>query len=166
MTTENYKEKKAGVFEGCKTCTKHCCLLQREHTNMCLYISGKESDQIESITGKTDYITTLSDGRMFIKWNKEGYCPFVSRQGCTLGELKPLPCKFYPYGIMQKDLVYYLIRWTNICESFTDSNEQEEYDTLYELIYPGIEKRAFDFSKKDIADFIIVQKVPEVYLKK
>ena len=164
MTINN--KKTAGIFAGCKSCKKHCCLLQREKTNMCLYISGKENDQIESLTGKTNNITTLSDGRMHIKWNEEGYCSFVSKQGCTLGELRPLPCKFYPYGIMEKNAVYFLIRWTNICESFSDSNDQEEYNTLYDLIYPGLEKRAFVYSENDEGNFVIVQKVPEIYLRK
>ena len=164
MTAKN--EKTAGIFGSCASCKKHCCLLQREETNMCLYISGKESEQIESLVGKSNNIATLPDGRILIKWNKEGYCPFVSKLGCTLGELRPLPCKFYPYGIMQKDSIYYLIRWTNVCESFADSNEQDEYNMLYELIYPGLEKRAFVYCEKDEGNFIIVQKVPERYLKK
>ena len=166
MALENNNEKTAGIFQGCISCRKHCCLLRREKTNMCLYISGKESEQIESLIGKTDNITTLPDGRIVIKWNEEGYCPFVSKQGCTLGELRPLPCKFYPYGIMLKNNIYYLIRWTNICEFFADSNDQEEYDSLYKLIHPGLEKRAFAYSEHDEGNFGIVQEVPKMFLKK
>ena len=107
----------------------------------------------------------MRDGRIFIKWNEEGYCPFVNSKGCTLGEKRPLPCKFYPYGIMLKDDVFYLIRWTNICESFTDNNDQEEYNSLYSLIYPGLEKRAFAYNEKDEGSFVIVQEVPKVFLR-
>ena len=155
-----------GIFQCCTSCKKHCCLFKRVISSMYLYISGKECEQIEAEVGKTNNITILSDGRIVIKWNDEGNCPFVSRQGCTLGELRPLPCKFYPYGIMLKNNFYYLIRWTNICESFTDSNDQEEYDSLYELIYPGLEKRAFPYSENDEGNFEIVQEVPKMYLRK
>ena len=158
-------KKTVGLFTGCRSCRKHCCLFKREESNMCLYISGKESEQIEAITGKTGNITSLPDGRIVIKWNEEGYCPFVNKQGCTLGELRPLPCKFYPYGIMLKDNIYYLIRWTNICESFMDNNDQDEYDSLYELIYPGLEKRAFPYSEHDEGSFVIVQEVPKKFLR-
>ena len=164
IDTLNENEKSVGIFKGCLSCKKHCCLLRREKTNMCLYISGKESEQIEALTGKTGSIKTLQDGRIFINWNEEGYCPFVNGQGCTLGELRPLPCKFYPYGIMLKNNIYYLIRWTNVCESFTD--DHEDYDSLYELIYPGLEKRAFLYSEKDEGNFITVQEVPKMFLKK
>ena len=158
-------ERKAGTFKGCASCSRHCCLLRREDTNMCLYISGRECEQIEAMLGKTKKIMVLPDGQIMIKWNEEGYCPFVGRHGCTLGESRPLPCKFYPYGIMKKNGIYYLIRWTNICESFTDSNDQEEYESLYELIYPGLEKRAFDYSEKDEGRFVIVQEVHRLLLK-
>ena len=157
-------DKPAGIFNGCASCRKHCCLFVRKDSNMCLYISGKECEQIEVLTGKTGKITALSDGRIVINCNDEGYCPFVSIHGCTLGELRPLPCKFYPYGIMVKDSVYYLIRWINICESFTDSNDQDEYDRLYALIHPGLEKRAFAFNEHDDGKFVIVQKVPKIFL--
>ena len=159
-------ENEAGIFNGCVSCKKHCCLLLRENSKMILYISGKECEQIEGLVGKTGNISTLPDGKIFFKWNEKGYCPFVSKQGCTLGELRPLPCKFYPYGIMLKDNIYYLIRWTNICKTFLDSNNQEEYDGLYNLIYPGLEKRAFVYDKKDEGNFVIVQEVPRVFLNK
>ena len=161
---ENNDNKTVGKFQGCALCSKHCCLFRREESKMCLYISGKECEQIEAFIGKTSNITMLSDSQIVIKWNEEGYCPFVGKHGCTLGELRPLPCKFYPYGIMVKNNVYYLIRWTNICESFTDSNVQEEYDSLYALIHPGLEKRAFAYSENDEGNFVIVQEVPKGFL--
>ena len=65
---------------------------------------------------------------------------------------------------MLKNGIYYLIRWTNICESFIDSNNQEEYNSLYELIYPGLKKKAFAYNKRDEGNFVIVQKIPEEYL--
>ena len=131
---------------------------------MYLYISGKEYEEIKDFTGNADNITILFDGRIVIKSNEDGFCPFVGRKGCTLKEHRPLPCKFYPYGIMLKNNRYYLIRWTNICESFFDSKDQEEYNSLYRLIYPGVEKRAFAYRKTDDGNFIIIQKVPDMFL--
>ena len=165
MNIQNKDKKTIGTFQGCISCKKHCCLLRSEKNNMCLYISGKEYEQIIALTGKTDNITILIDGRIIINVNKDGFCPFVDKHGCTLGEYRPLPCKYYPYGIMQKNGIYYLIRWTNICESFYDSNDQEEYDSLYKLIYPGLEKRAFVYNKNDDGKFIIIQQVPKIFLK-
>ena len=164
MIKKYYDEKATGIFQGCALCRKHCCLLRRDKTSMVLYISGREYEQIAAFTGNADHITTLTDGRIAIKCNENGYCPFVGKQGCTLGEFKPLPCKFYPYGIMLKNNIHYLIRWINICESFSDSNDQEEYDGLYGLIYPGVEKRAFVYNKSDEGNFVIVQKVPRMFL--
>jgi len=160
-----YRNKKtAGTFKGCSSCKKHCCLFRQENISLFLSISGKEYEQIKDLTGKTDNMTTLLDGRIVIRNDKNGFCPFVNEQGCTLRENRPLPCKFYPYGIMLKNNIYYLIRWTNMCESFFDSNDQDEYNSLYELIYPGLEKRAFVYNKNDEGDFIIIQKVPKMYL--
>ena len=157
--------KTPGKFYGCVSCKKHCCLLRDEKHDMRLYISGKEFEQIIYLTGKTNNITALTDGRIMINTNEDGFCPFVGKHGCVLGESRPLPCKFYPYGIMQKNGKYYLIRWTDICESFFDSNDQEEYDSLYKLIYPDLEKRAFAYDKNDDGKFIIIQRVPEMFLK-
>jgi len=158
--------KDAGTFTGCASCVKHCCLLMREDTKMCLYISGSECEQIEALMGKSEHIKILSDGRIFIQWNEEGYCPFVTEKGCSLGEKRPLPCKFYPYGIMNKNNRYYLIRWINVCESFVDSKDQEVYDTLYRLIYPGLEKRAITLKESDEGNYEIIQKLPDFFLKK
>ena len=157
-------KKTIGIFSGCVSCSKHCCLLRSERNNMCLHISGKEYELIITLTGKTNNFTTLNDGRIVININEDGFCPFVDKLGCTLGEYRPLPCKYYPYGIMLKNGIYYLIRWTNVCESFLDSNDQEEYDCLYRLIYPGLEKRAFVYNKNDKGKFIIIQQVPEIFL--
>ena len=166
MTREYRDERTTGIFEGCASCREHCCLFLRDKANMHLHISGRECEQIEAIMGKTEAIVSLPDGRIVIKWNEKGMCPFVGEHGCILGEYRPLPCKFYPYGIIYKEGKYYMIRWTNICESFSDSNDQYEYDSLYELIFPGLEKRAFDYSEKDEGNYIIVQEVPKRYLKK
>ena len=164
MTLVNSTQKITGIFQGCASCRKHCCLLRRKEIHMYLSISGKECEQIEALIGKTNNIKTMPSGKFIIELTEEGFCPFVDRQGCTLGELKPLPCKFYPYGILLKNNVYYLIRWTNVCKTFVDSNDQNEYNSLYELIYPWLEKRAFAYDEKDEGKFIIIQKVPEIYL--
>jgi len=158
------EEKHIGIFSGCASCKKHCCFFTREES-LCLYISGRECEEIEAITGKTGYIKSLNDGRIIIKWDKDGYCPFVNENGCTLGDSRPLPCKFYPYGIMHKESHFYLIRWTNVCVSFIDSGNQDEYDSLYKLIYPGLEKRAFTHDEKDDGKFEIVQIVPNRFLR-
>jgi len=166
MNVQNNDRKMIGIFQGCISCRKHCCLLRSEKNNMFLHISGKEYEQIIALTGITNNFSTLFDGRIVINSNEDGFCSFVGKQGCTLGEYRPLPCKFYPYGIMLKNGIYYLIRWTNICESFFDSNDQEEYDSLYRLIYPGLEKRAFVYNKNDEGKFVIVQQVPKMFLSK
>ena len=164
MFMENESEGSDGIFQGCASCRKHCCLLKREKTKMFLYISGREYEKIIELTGDAGSFTILMDGRILIRTKEDGYCPFAGRQGCTLRENRPLPCKFYPYAIMLKNSIYYLIRWTDICECFFDSNDQEEYNGLYRLIYPGLEKRAFNYSPKDEGNFIIVQKVPRMFL--
>jgi len=163
---ENNSEETTGIFKGCVSCRKHCCLLRREKTNMTLYVSGKEYEQILAITGNADNFKTLFNGQILVKTNDNGFCPFVNDKGCILKEQRPLPCKFYPYGIMLKNNIYYLIRWTNICESFLDSRNQEEYNSLYCLIYPGLEKRAFLYNKNDEGKFVVVQQVPEMFLSK
>ena len=108
----------------CKRCAS-CCgdtkrrvrmiLLLRSETNSISKTISKDIQEFsEKIEGYEPYVYQM-------KKNKDGKCIFLKNNSCSIYEIRPLICRFYPFKLEPKKKVY-VFNYTGECRGIGKGN--------------------------------------------
>ena len=103
----------------CKKCAS--CCGDTEDTVRHVLLLQNEADRISVITGKEigEFAFEISGFEPYVyelnKTEAEGQCCFLVNNRCTIYEVRPIVCRFYPFELINLGLDRYLFSFTSKC---------------------------------------------------
>jgi Fe-S-cluster containining protein len=117
-----------------------CCGDTEQKTRHVLILEA-EAKAIAAQTGQdiSDFSFQISDKLPFrfeMKKTSEGKCVFLKENQCTIYEVRPLICRFYPFELkFDKDMQLHVFDFTLECPGIGQGKEFEiiEFEKLFDL---------------------------------
>jgi Fe-S-cluster containining protein len=130
--------KKCGLCCGnTQNKTRHVLLLESDATNIATQTNRKITEFTTHTPQKTPYIYEMK------KNPKTGKCIFNKNHKCTIYELRPLICRFYPFELTTKQEGIFTIRSTNECPGISHL-ERDKTNRLDESYFIELVKLAHE----------------------
>lgn len=159
--------KDIGTFSHCSGCQNkmpECCTSFINIDDALMTIN--ELKLIKQKTGLKDFYQEVTKRLYKIKNNEAGHCLFYIDNKCQIYDYRPIDCRLYPFGIINKDNNYYLVAYKRPCDNFEinqafiDANISNA-EFLIEGFKEFIEDYASDnfFNKLKSKEYIIVKQI-------
>ena len=138
-----------GVYHGCSNCSTHKCCAHSGGFVLAPYatypwILPEEAAIIAKIVGHSDFYLPPLHGERFGRLIRDhtDNCPFLLPEGCGIFDHRPFDCRMYPFDILHKNGEYYLIRYTNLCD--TNLQFDDNIDQIIEMARPYYKEYSLD----------------------
>ncbi len=80
---------KVDSLKICGKCGAHCCSYGGTTA------TKEEVDRIIK-AGNKDYFEKITDNAYITRWGKEGICPYLKNNACSIHSIRPLLCRTFP----------------------------------------------------------------------
>jgi uncharacterized protein len=117
--------------------TRHILLLENDATNIATQTNKKIKQFTTQTPQKTPYIYEMK------KNPKTGKCAFNKNNKCTIYDLRPLICRFYPFELTTNPDGTYTIRATEECPGIAHP-KQNQINKLEEPYFQQLIKLAYE----------------------
>ncbi len=158
-------KKEIGTFLYCSNCKKSECCTDFTNIDDPL-ITQQELKTIEEKTGKKDFAIKVTKNLYKIKTNKIGQCFFYENHKCQIYSYRPIDCRLYPFGIVNKENKYYLVLYKNPCKGFFANKDFiDENISQIELLIKSFENILDEYvcenvsSKLNAKDYVIIKEI-------
>jgi Fe-S-cluster containining protein len=105
---------------GCERCGLCCGDTEKKVRSVLLLRIEAEHISQKTSLSLYEFVENIEDSEPYVyrlKKNADGKCMFLKDNGCTIYQMRPLICRFYPFELRSNNCNEYVFAFTEECPS-------------------------------------------------